>query len=163
MELQMLWLCSGRLTLADNYRICIIKVNIPNKRLQIGTPHIFWKDERKMGIENGALFDSLLHTCKYCGVETTQPDDQCYKAPPSDAINTTLGATKCSYGWDDGSCCCNCKHQIELRRHPMNNGFGKGSIMNSCGWVCLNPEITEGKSGIYFDNQHGMCECYMRR
>lgn len=28
------------------------------------------------------LADSIsLHTCKYCGVETTQPDEECYKAP----------------------------------------------------------------------------------
>lgn len=77
--------------------------------------------------------------------------------------NTVLAEVKCAQGWHDGSCCCNCKHQIELRRHPMNSGFGEDSIMDKCGWVCLNPELTEGKSGIYFDKQHGMCECHVRR
>ena len=77
--------------------------------------------------------------------------------------NTVLAEVKCAQGWHDGSCCCNCKNQIELRRHPMNTNFGEGSIMDSCGWVCLNPELTEGKCGIYFDRQHGICECHVRR
>lgn len=75
--------------------------------------------------------------------------------------NIMLAEVKCT--GVDGLCCCNCKNQIELRRHPMNTNFGKGSIMEGCGWVCLAHELTEGKCGIYFDRQHGMCEFHVRR
>lgn len=74
----------------------------------------------------------------------------------------TNESSYCEHGYN-GSCCCNCKHQIELRKHPINIGFGKGSIIDGCGWVCLNPEITEGTCGIYFDKKHGMCECWENR
>ncbi len=48
-------------------------------------------------------------------------------------------------------------------KHPSNKEFGKGSIIDECGCVCLNPELTEGKCGIYFDQPHGICECYTKR
>ncbi len=65
----------------------------------------------------------------------------------------------CDLGYK-GQCCCNCKHQIQLRKHPFNSGFGSGSIMDVCGWVCLGPELTGGTSGIYFEKEHGLCEMY---
>lgn len=65
----------------------------------------------------------------------------------------------CNAGFN-GSCCCNCKNQIELHKHPCNKDFGNSSITENCGWVCMAPELGEGKYGIYFDNQHGMCEMY---
>lgn len=64
---------------------------------------------------------------------------------------------------NNGMCCCNCINQIELKKHPMNTEFGKGGITETCGWVCINPELGEGKSGIYSDHKHGMCECYEPR
>ena len=72
------------------------------------------------------------------------------------------GKLRCDKVIKDGRCCCNCKFQIKLLKYPLNSNFGKGSIMDSCGWVCLNPEITEGKSGIYFDKEHGICETHTR-
>jgi hypothetical protein len=30
-----------------------------------------------------------LHICKYCGVETTQPDDECYAKPKQETNNMT--------------------------------------------------------------------------
>ncbi len=54
-------------------------------------------------------------------------------------------------------CCCNCSNQVELRKHPCNKDFGKGSIMDVCGYVCLGLENT---IGIYFDNKHGECEMF---
>ena len=67
---------------------------------------------------------------------------------------------KCKKSIHNGECCCNCNNLIELKKHPMNRGFGEGSILENCGYVCLNPEIGEGKSGMYFDHKHGLCECY---
>lgn len=42
-----------------------------------------------------------LHICKYCGAETTQPDEQCYKAENKAEV---------------------CEH-IEDRSYPYENGF----------------------------------------
>lgn len=67
-------------------------------------------------------------------------------------------SAKCTLGWHDGSCCCNCHHQLELHKHPSNSTFGRGSISEGCGWVCTLPEY--GGFGIYMDTQHGMCECH---
>lgn len=40
------------------------------------------REQAKIISSNPVLADSLpLHTCKYCGVETTQSDDECYKKP----------------------------------------------------------------------------------
>jgi hypothetical protein len=73
---------------------------------------------------------------------------------------TALG---CEHGYN-GSCCCNCKHQLKLYCHPFNKPeFGRGSIMDQCGYACVNPEICEGKSAIFFDGEHGMCECWTER
>jgi len=71
-------------------------------------------------------------------------------------------AKNCKKGWHDGSCCCNCQNQRKLMCHPWNKEFGKGSIMESCGWVCLFP-LDDGSSKgevIFFDREHGMCELY---
>ncbi len=66
-------------------------------------------------------------------------------------------------------CCCNCTHQLELMCHPMNGGgkfdkikIGKGSIMDRLAWVCVGPELSEGKRAIFFDTEHGMCEMHNR-
>jgi hypothetical protein len=72
---------------------------------------------------------------------------------------------KCEHGWHDGSCCCNCIHQLKLMKHPWNKEFGKGSIMESCGWVCTQT-FEDGSNrgmGIYFDFEHGMCEMHHRK
>mgnify|MGYP006300938833 CR=1 FL=1 len=77
----------------------------------------------------------------------------------------------CEHGYK-GDCCCNCKYQLKLMCHPLNGDnkafgfledkmkFGKGRISEQCGWVCLNPEICNNGSAIFFDNEHGMCECH---
>ncbi len=71
---------------------------------------------------------------------------------------------KCEHGWHDGSCCCNCSNQLELRKHPWNKEFGKGSVTESCGFVCTalqdGPDV---KTGIYSDNQHGFCELHCKK
>ena len=56
--------------------------------------------------------------------------------------------------------CSTCRYLIELKKHPLNDDFGKGSILESCGWVCLNPELTNGKIGYYFETNDGLCECH---
>jgi len=61
-------------------------------------------------------------------------------------------------------CCCNCKFQLELMKHPLNvSNFAKGSILEKIGYVCLNPEVGEGKNAYFFDSKHGMCEMWNKR
>ncbi len=88
---------------------------------------------------------------------------------PNAAKPLVVGSAYCQQGYK-GACCCNCKYQLKLLCHPMNGSekfdkiqFGKGSIMQQCGWACVNPEICEGKSAIFFDKEHGMCECWSLR
>jgi len=81
--------------------------------------------------------------------------------------DTEKSGTKagCALGWHDGSCCCNCHNQLELRKHPSNSTFGKGNISEGCGWVCMLPASggfgPHNEYGIYMESQHGMCECYV--
>jgi len=82
-------------------------------------------------------------------------------------LNNIVKPTKivsiCKHGWKDGSCCCNCKNQLKLMKHPWNNDFGKGLISEQCGWVCTGKFDATSTDAIYFDKEHGMCEMYCRR
>lgn len=68
---------------------------------------------------------------------------------------------KCNKGWHDGSCCCNCKNQIELFKHPWNK-IHKGSIMESTGmYACTLSFDSDGKQeGILYETKHGFCEMH---
>jgi len=59
-------------------------------------------------------------------------------------------------------CCCNCKYQLNLMKHPTNSGFGEGSIMEQCGYVCTNPFDDKSNAGnaIFSDRKHGSCELH---
>lgn len=91
-------------------------------------------------------------------------DIQTIVTPSSPTIGNTLvvGSAFCQHGYK-GACCCNCKYQLKLYSHPLNVDFGKGSIMQQCGWACINPEICKGESAIFFDKEHGMCECWAEK
>jgi len=54
-----------------------------------------------------------------------------------------------------GGCCCDCKHQREVFKHPFNVLIGKGSITELLGYVCA----FDGNL-IFKENIHGYCECY---
>ena len=76
-------------------------------------------------------------------------------------VSNVSEINKCRFGWHDGSCCCNCKNQFKLMKHPTNKEFGKGSILEQCGWVCtVKFDSNEDREVIFFDNKHGMCEMY---
>lgn len=73
----------------------------------------------------------------------------------------------CLKGWGDkehnrdGCCCCNCIYQRPINSHPWNQKvLTRGPMSNVIGWACasedLHPNVT------FFDNPHGMCECYSR-
>ena len=62
-------------------------------------------------------------------------------------------------------CCCNCKNQIELFKHPYNTLY-KGSILDSADlYACIVPfDMDNNKQeGFIFEDKHGECELYVRR
>ena len=70
----------------------------------------------------------------------------------------------CEHG-HQGDCCCNCENQLKLMKHPWNKEFGKGSITEQCGYVCVMKFGDNSNSGeaVYFDFEHGMCEMHHRK
>ena len=70
---------------------------------------------------------------------------------------------ECKYNgaWHDGSCCCNCQHQLNLFKHPWNKEVGQGSINEQMGYVCTAfDEMDNSKQAIFFEHKHGMCELH---
>lgn len=59
-----------------------------------------------------------------------------------------------------GKCCCNCKYQTRIMKHPWNKGEAQGSILTVFGYACGSPLEKETKSVIFFDREHGMCEMH---
>lgn len=74
----------------------------------------------------------------------------------------------------DGSCCCNCKHQVKIHCHPSNGNIksfgvlddilqiGKGKINQQFAWGCIGMNYQEKMKNVvvYHDFEHGMCELY---
>jgi len=79
----------------------------------------------------------------------------------------------CEHGYN-GDCCCNCANQVKIMCHPWNgnniaHGFiedpikiGKGKISDQLAWGCTIFLQEEG-SIIYFDREHGICECHIEK
>ena len=64
-------------------------------------------------------------------------------------------------------CCCNCKCQVLICKHPMNKvEFANGSILDSFGYGCdvrYGDEPDDEKPAIIFsDSKHGLCELHIR-
>lgn len=59
--------------------------------------------------------------------------------------------------WKDGGCCCNCKNQLTLTSHPWNKDFGKGSILEVCGYACT---AIQKNAAVFFESKHGYCEMH---
>ena len=69
---------------------------------------------------------------------------------------------KCDKGWHTGDCCCNCKNQIELFKHPWNK-VNKGAISESTGmYACIVQFDCDGEQkGVIFEKQHSFCEMHV--
>jgi len=76
----------------------------------------------------------------------------------------SMGNKKEEHGFK-GMCCCNCKFQMKLMKHPMNISFGKGAMSEQCGYVCTVgfPEDGINDQAIYSDREHGMCEMHTKK
>lgn len=74
--------------------------------------------------------------------------------------------SKCDIGWSggNGSCCCNCKFQLELSKHPWNK-INKGNVTESSDmYACIAQHYIEEKyKGTIFEEKHGMCEFHEKR
>jgi len=66
-----------------------------------------------------------------------------------------------------GRCCCNCKNQQVIMKHPWNKGDGKGSVNQVMGYGChmKDFELDDNKRPrvIFFDTEHGMCEMHDKK
>jgi hypothetical protein len=79
-----------------------------------------------------------------------------------------MDETKCFKGWGDtesnpkGKCCCNCKNQVSIRKHPWNKSkFAEGNITEQIGFGCASSEFSPNV--IFFDTEHSMCELYQSK
>jgi hypothetical protein len=64
--------------------------------------------------------------------------------------------------WGD-QCCCNCRSQLIVKKHPWNSGEAKGSVLDTLAYACACPEfeLENGKKTIiYSEEEHGMCEMW---
>lgn len=68
--------------------------------------------------------------------------------------------TKCDKGWHTGECCCNCKNQIELFKHPSNK-VNKGAISESTGMYACIAQFDGEQEGVIFEKHHGFCEMHV--
>ena len=63
--------------------------------------------------------------------------------------------------WKDGSCCCNCESLIEIRKHPWNEGEGKGNVSEVMGYACTVALTAYNEPhATFFDGNHGFCELH---
>jgi len=77
-------------------------------------------------------------------------------------IKYFFSSFKCNSGWQNtGLCCCNCKNQIELFKHPWNT-INKGPCSESTNfYVCiLQHNINKDNRGTLFEFKHGFCEMH---
>ena len=75
-----------------------------------------------------------------------------------------MATNLCYEGWalkdgnSSGRCCCNCKYQRPVVKHPWNKQtWAKGSITESIGWGCTVPEMP---SVVLLEIEHSMCELH---
>jgi hypothetical protein len=68
----------------------------------------------------------------------------------------------CDKGWHSGECCCNCRNQLELMKHPWNKQF-QGSVTESTEmYVCTVQHIMDKDyKGTILEKKHGMCELHI--
>jgi len=55
--------------------------------------------------------------------------------------------------------CSHCKNLRQLMKHPQNKTIGKGSILESMGFVCIAPLDKESQwKAYFFEKDNGECE-----
>ena len=59
--------------------------------------------------------------------------------------------------YSDKQCCCKCKFQHKVMKHPLNKEVGRGSISEVLGYCCHAPEIDDA---VFFEQEHGICEMF---
>ena len=74
-----------------------------------------------------------------------------------------MSITKCTLGWHDGSCCCNCKNHYEDFHHCTTKKKEEGEdcvCSQHKGYICMISidGITKAYSGW---SEHGFCELHV--
>ena len=59
-------------------------------------------------------------------------------------------------------CCCNCKHQLKIMKHPWNKIVGNGHMSDIMGYGCTAAinliSNMEDRKIIFTESEHGLCE-----
>jgi len=63
---------------------------------------------------------------------------------------------------NDGDCCCNCRWQTQINKHPWNK-IAKGNISEQFAWVCMNTFEDDSGTPFVMEKQHSMCELHWRK
>lgn len=83
----------------------------------------------------------------------------------SNDAKPVLSAVQCEQGYK-GDCCCNCRFQVKINKHPINPDYAKGSISETFGYGCevfrLLKDGSNDNQIIFSENIHGMCEMHCR-
>ena len=71
--------------------------------------------------------------------------------------------SNCDKGYKN-NCCCGCKYQLELFKHPFNN-INKGKCTESTNmYVCIvEHDLKRNNKSTLFENKHGICEMHVKK
>lgn len=59
-------------------------------------------------------------------------------------------------------CCCNCKKQRTIYKHPWNEGAGRGRVTEIMGYGCT-ASSDDSQQIIFMDRPHGRCEMHDKK
>lgn len=62
-----------------------------------------------------------------------------------------------------GNCCCQCKFNIPIMKHPINMDIGKGNMSEQMGYACIGFLSLNERIAHFFDKQHGLCELFIQQ
>jgi len=57
-------------------------------------------------------------------------------------------------------CCCECKFNIQLNKHPFNKELGAGMMSEKMGYACIGFFSVGEQVAHFFEKEHGMCELF---
>ena len=85
----------------------------------------------------------------------------CYFFRKKHSIRRLGGRAVIHESFRKGRCCCLCRFQVIVKKHPWNKGKAKGSILQTMGYGCGADEDFEAPNRIIFsDSKHGDCEMF---
>lgn len=93
--------------------------------------------------------------------ETTKPEQ--HSNAPELGLHS-VSSSNCDKGWNDGSCCCNCKNHYEDFYHcttlPKPNNSKDCICSTHKGWICIISFEGEKPKAHSNWSEHGFCEMH---